>query len=42
MASLDVGSICTNFPLDKIINICIDCLYKDNENAPKIPHYVFL
>ena len=26
----------------KIINVCIDCLYKDNENTPKIPHYVFL
>ena len=37
MASLDVGSLFTNIPLDKTIDICIDNLYNDNENPPDIP-----
>ena len=41
MASLDVDSLFTNIPLDETINICIDSLYKDDENTPKIPKNVF-
>ena len=41
MASLDVDSLFTNIPLDETINICIDSLYKDDENTPKIPKDVF-
>ena len=37
MASLDVDSLFTNIPLDETINICIDSLYKDDDNTPKIP-----
>ena len=37
MASLDVDSLFTNIPLDETIDICIDSLYKDDENSPKIP-----
>ena len=37
MASLDVDSLFTNIPLDETIDICIDSLYKDDENTPKIP-----
>ena len=32
----------TNIPLDEIIDICIDSLYKDEENSPKIPKDIFL
>ena len=32
MASLDVGSLFTNIPLDETINICVDNLYSDNGN----------
>ena len=41
MASLDVDSLFTNIPLDKTIEICIDSLYKDDENNPKFPKDVF-
>ena len=41
MASLDVDSLFTNIPLDETIDICIDSLYKDDENTPKIPKNVF-
>ena len=41
MASLDVDSLFTNIPLDKTINICIDSLYKDDENTTKTPKDVF-
>ena len=41
MASLDVDSLFTNIPLDKTIDICIDNLYKDDENSSKIPKDVF-
>ena len=41
MASLDVDSLFTNIPLDETIDICIDSLYKDDENSPKIPKDVF-
>ena len=41
MASLDVDSLFTNIPLDETIDICIDSLYKDDENTPKIPKDVF-
>ena len=41
MASLDVDSLLTNIPLDETIDICIDSLYKDDENTPKIPKTVF-
>ena len=41
MASLDVDYLFTNIPLDKTIDICIDSLYKDDENSPKIPKDVF-
>ena len=41
MASLDVDSLFTNIPLDETIDICIDSLYKDDENSPKIPMDVF-
>ena len=37
MANLDVDSLFTNIPLNETIEICIDSLYKDNENSPKIP-----
>ena len=41
MASLDVDSLFTNIPLDETIDICIDSLYKDDENTPKMPKVVF-
>ena len=41
MASLDNDSLFTNAPLDETINICIDSLYKDDENSPKIRKDVF-
>ena len=41
MASLDVDFSFTNIPLDETIDICIDSLHKDDENAPKIPKDVF-
>ena len=41
MASLDVDSLFTNIPLDETIDICIDSLYKDDDNTPKIPKNVF-
>ena len=41
MASLDVDSLFTNIPLDKAIDICIDFLYNNNENTPKISKDVF-
>ena len=41
MASLDVDSLFTNIPLEENIDNCIDILYKDNENTPKIPKDVF-
>ena len=40
MASLDVNSLFTNIPLIET-NICIDSLYKNDENIPKIPEDVF-
>ena len=39
--SLDVDSLFTNIPLDETIGICIDSLYKDDENSPKIPKNAF-
>ena len=33
MATLDVDPLFTNIPLDITIDICIDSLYKDNENT---------
>ena len=39
MASLDVNSLFTNIPLNET-NICIDSLYKNDENSPKIPEDV--
>ena len=43
MASINVDSLFTNIPLDETSeeNICIDSLYKDDENTPKIPKDVF-
>ena len=41
MANLDVDLLFTNIPLDETIFICIDSLYNDNENTPKIPKDVF-
>ena len=37
MTSLGVNSLFTNIPLDQTIDTCIDSLYNDNENTPKIP-----
>ena len=41
MAGLDNDSLFTNIPLDETIDICIDSLYKDDENTPKILKHVF-
>ena len=41
MANLDVDLLFTNIPLDETIFTCIDSLYNDNENTPKIPKDVF-
>ena len=41
MASLSVDFLFTNIPLDETIDICIDSLYKDDENSPKISKDVF-
>ena len=41
MTSLDVDSLFTNIPLDETIYICIDSLYKDDDNSPKIPKDYF-
>ena len=41
MASLDVDNLFTNIPLDKTIDICIDSLYNNDENTPKIPQDIF-
>ena len=42
MASLDVDYLCANIPPDETIDICMDSFYKDDENSPKNPKYVFL
>ena len=42
MSSLDVDSLFTNISLDKNIHICVDSLYKDDENTPKIPMIIFI
>ena len=41
MASLDVDSLFSNISLDETIDICIDSLYRDDGNTPKIPNHVF-
>ena len=41
MTSLDVYSLFTNIPLEETTNICVDNLYNDNENPPKIPKHNF-
>ena len=41
MTSLVVDSLFTNIPLDEAIDICIDSLYNNNENNPKISKDVF-
>ena len=41
MASLNVDSLFTIIPLEKIIDICVDNLYNDNEDLPNIPKYDF-
>ena len=41
MASLEIGSLFTNITLDETIDICIDSLYKDDGDTPKIPKDVF-
>ena len=41
MTSLDVYSLFANIPLEEITDICIDYLYKDDENSPEIPEDVF-
>ena len=41
MASLDIDSLFTNIPLNETIDICIEVLYNDNKNSPKIPRDVF-
>ena len=41
MASLDVGLLFTNIPLEETIDICVDNLYNDNENPPNIPKHNF-
>ena len=42
MVSQDVHSLVTNIPRDETIDICIDNLYKDDKNTPKIPKDGFL
>ena len=41
MASLDIDSLFTNIPLNETIDICIEVLYNDNKNSPKIPRDFF-
>ena len=41
MTSRDVYSLFANIPLEEITDICIDYLYKDDENSPEIPEDVF-
>ena len=41
MASLEVDSLFTNIRLDKTIDICIDSLYKDDDNTLEILKDVF-
>ena len=41
MANPDAYFLFTNILLDETIGICIDSLYKDYENNPKIPKFVF-
>ena len=41
IVSLDVDSLFTNIPQDETIDICIDSLYKDDDNTPKIPKNFF-
>ena len=36
MVSQDVDYLFTNIPLDKTIDTCIDSLYDDNENNPRL------
>ena len=38
MAGLNVGSLFTNIPLHKTINICVDNLYNGNENPNILKH----
>ena len=42
MVSFDVCSLFTNVPLKETIDICMDRLYRGNEeNKPHIPEHVF-
>ena len=41
MASVDVGSLFTNIPMDETNDICIDSFYKNDENTPMISKDVF-
>ena len=41
MASLDVDFLFTSISVDETIDICIDSLYKGDENNSKIPKDVF-
>ena len=36
VVSQDVDYLFTNIPLDKTIDTCIDSLYDDNENNPRL------
>ena len=38
---VNVDSLFTNIPLEKTIDICVDSLYNDHENTPKIPKDIF-
>ena len=42
IASLDVDSLFTNIPLDETIDICIDSLYKDDENTLRSERMFFV
>ena len=41
MASPDIDSLSTNISLDQTIDICVDNLYNDSGNLPKIPKHGF-
>ena len=36
VVSQDIDYLFTNIPLDKTIDTCIDSLYDDNENNPRL------
>ena len=42
LVSLDISSLFHNIPLDKIIGICADYLYRSHLKSPQFPGHIFI